>query len=353
MPMEKIACKFLRGGKGARRLTAHTLLCAGTARRAIARFLEVCLSCPGDHRDHRTPTKSGPLMSMESTYLTPDRLLQQARFARGRDAYIDAVLELYESKPASIELMLDAGRIMTYAGVMALWGAWREEDPDSLPTIGRLKQVVGWFGVASPRQIDLIVARFAQAGHLRIVEAPHDRRRRVVAPTPGLIEHDRAFIRAHYSVLGELFGRGSYALPLAGDLAFLKAMRRAWIATLRSMAQEIFIENRPVRRFYAASAGMLLLMKLLRLQSQSADHWVAVDYTDLGRRFAVSRTHVRTLFKAVAADGDIEIDSRGRLRARPGLIAAFDRNLAGRMSLLDRAHSAAMQELRIEVLGAA
>jgi hypothetical protein len=316
---------------------------------------------------------------MEPTDLTPQRILEHPRFARGRDAYIDAVLALYEARPGdakrgAIELMLDGGRIMTYGCIMALWGGYQEDDAASvpttlaatpattLPTIGRLKEILGWFGVASPRQIDLIVARFAQAGHLQIAAAPRDRRRRIVLPTPALIEHDRAFIRAHFAVLGELFGRGSYALPLAGDLDFLKAMRRAWIGTLRAMAQEIFTANRPVLRFYAASAGMLMLMKLVRLQSESRDGWVAVDYTDFGRRFGVSRTHVRTLFKSAAGDGDpgegdLEIDGRGRLRARPALVAALDRNIAGRISLLDRAHAAAMRELRItapqEVLGAA
>lgn len=273
----------------------------------------------------------------------PDRILEHPKFSEGRDTYIDAVLELYEAKPSAIELMLDGGRIMVYGIIMALWGGYRTEDPASFPTISRLKQTVGWFGVASPRQIDHIVARFAQVGHLQIIQAPRDMRMRMVLPTQALIEHDLAFIRAHYSALGELFGGDTYALPLSGDLAFHKAMRGAWVATLEPMATEIFIGNPPILRFYAASAGMLVLMKLVRLQDGSPDGWIAVDYADLGRRFGVSRTHVRTLLQA--ADGAIDIDGRGSLRIRPELITAFDRNIAGRMSLLDRAHSAAMAGL--------
>jgi hypothetical protein len=282
----------------------------------------------------------------EPNDLTPDRILDHPDFAKGRDTYIDAVLELYDGKPPLIELMLDGGRIMVYGIIMALWGGYREEDIATLPTISRLKQAVGLFGVASPRQIDLIVARFAQVGHLHIFPALHDLRVRIVLPTHNLIEHDRVFIRAHYSSLGALFGHDAYALPLAGDLAFLRAMRGAWIATLDAMAREIFAANRPVMRFYAASAGMLMLMKLVRLQEQSPDRRVCVDYTDFGRRFGVSRTHVRTLFKAAAADGDIEIDARGFLHVRPALLAALDRNIAGRMWLLDRAHTAALAGLR-------
>ncbi|WP_148287937.1 hypothetical protein [Rhodopseudomonas sp. B29] len=281
----------------------------------------------------------------EPLYLTTDGILKHPNFCGARDIYIDAVLDLYENNLSSMELMLDGGRIMVYGIIMALWGGFREHDVSSYPTIGRLKQAVGWFGVASPRQIDLVVARFAQVGHLQISPASHDLRMRLVQPRSALIEHDRCFIRVHYSALGELFGRDTYALPLAGDLAFLKAMRGAWIATLESMAKQIFIANRPILRFYAASAGMLMLMKLVRLQGRSPGRWLAVDYTAFGRPFGVSRTHVRTLLKAAAADGDIEIDSNGCLRLSSDLIAALDRNIAGRLSLLDRAHSAAMASL--------
>lgn len=253
-----------------------------------------------------------------------------------------AVLALYETRPDLIELMLDGGRIMVYGIIMALWGGYREDEPATLPTIGRLKQIVAWFDVASPRQVDHIVARFAQVGHIQITTTPHDLRARVLLPTRALIEHDRAFIRVHYSALGILFGQETYALPLGGDLTFLKAMRAAWIATLETMAREIFIANRPILRFYAASAGMLMLMKLVQLSEESSDRWVAIDYTDFSRRFGVSRTHVRTLFKAVAADGDIELDAAGRFRVGPELTAALDRNIAGRLSLLYRAHATAL-----------
>ena len=277
------------------------------------------------------------------SYLTPVEILRHPNFSRARDAYIEAVLGLYEYKHALIELMLDGGRIMVYGTIMALWGGYREDQLETLPTISRLKQAIGMFGVASPRQIDHIVARFAQAGHVQIVPAQHDRRIRVILPTAALIEHDRAFIKAHYAALAELFGREIYALPLGGDLGFLKAMRGAWIKTLDAMAKEIFIGNKQMLRFYAASAGMLMLMKLARLQNRTPESAIAAEYTDFGRRFGVSRTHVRTLFRTAASEGDITLDERGGLKLSRELLTALDRNIAGRMSLLDRAHAAAMK----------
>lgn len=276
-------------------------------------------------------------------------LLTHPHFVSGRDAYLDAVLDLYEENPRSIELMRNGGRILAYGVVMALWGAYREDDPASWPTIGRLKTAIGWFGMASPRQLDLVLARFTQVGHLHRAPAPGDRRRRLVLPTAALIAHDRAFLRAHFAPLGVLFGTGPYGRALAGEAALLRAVRAAWIDTLGAMARDIVRTNPQILRFYAASAGMLMLMKLVRLQ-QAADGCVEIDYTDFGRRFAVSRTHVRTLFRSAATAGDIEIDGRGRLRARPGLVAALDLNIAGRLALLDRSHRLALERLATPAL---
>lgn len=270
-------------------------------------------------------------------FATPDAILAHPDFPEARAVYVDAVMDLYEAKPLLLELMRDGGRIFVYGLIMAFWGAYREEAPETWPTVNRLKEAVGRFGMASPRQIDAILARFVQAGHLVVAPAGGDMRKRIVLPTPGLIEHDRAFIRAHYAPLGQLFGPGAYALPLAGDRAFLKAARAAWFAALGAMADDVILANRPLLRFYAASAGMLMLMKLVGLQGRAAGG-VALDYSDFSRRFAVSRTHVRTLF---TADDGLAFEPDGVVRVRPDLCAALDRNIAERLSLLDRCRLAA------------
>ena len=281
----------------------------------------------------------------ETIDLTPERILRHPNFQRSREAYISALLPLYEFKPAAVELMLDGGRIMSYAAIMALWGSYQHETVETLPTIRLLKETIGRFAVASPRQIDLILARFAQVGHVEITPAPNDLRMRVVLPTPALIEHDRTFIQAHFSALEKLAGRDSYARPLRGDLHFLKAMRGAWIARLSLQAKDLLAASPSVLRFYTASAGMLMLMKLVEGYYASPDGWLALSQTDFGRRFGVSRTHVRTLLKTASAFGDLEWDTDGRLRLKPELLAAFDRNFAFRMSLLHRAHEDAMIRL--------
>jgi hypothetical protein len=283
-------------------------------------------------------------------FATTDMILRHPRFVAARDGYIDTLMSLHELRPTPLELMRDGGRIVVYGVIMALWGGYREAVPETWPSVRRLKSEVARFALASPRQIDLVLARFVQAGYLHVRAAPGDARWRLVLPTPGLIEHDRAFIRAHYTPLATMFGEEPYALPLAGDLAFLMAARAAWLATLGAMAEEVIRPNRPVLRFYAASGGMLMLMKLARLQSLAGGAAFTIDQTDLGRRFGVSRTHVRTLLQSAAADGHIVLEGPGRLRLAPALLDSLDLNIAERLSLLDRSRHRAMRELMVRDL---
>src|ERR1700757_5491683 len=105
------------------------------------------------------------------------------RFAEVRRAYIDAGLKMYEHEPAVNKLMLEAGRMLLFGVVLCLAAAHDDADRASWATVTRLQTTLAAFGVASPRQIDLIVARLAQAGFLRLVPAPADRRARLVLPT--------------------------------------------------------------------------------------------------------------------------------------------------------------------------
>ncbi|MFP5077041.1 hypothetical protein ACLE20_07010 [Rhizobium sp. YIM 134829] len=169
---------------------------------------------------------------MEVVHLGPDHILAHPKFDHCRDAYIDDLLALYEFCPQRVELMLDAGRIIVYAALMASWGGYRDEDPTTLPTIGRLKRMVDLFQIASPRQIDRILSRFAQMGHVEIAPVADDLRMRVVLPTASLIAHDCDFIRVHYRAL-------ETARP----------MRGAWIAALEPLAKDIIPAEPLLLRF--------------------------------------------------------------------------------------------------------
>lgn len=76
------------------------------------------------------------------------------------------------------------------------------------------------------------------------------------------------------------------------------------------------------------------------------------DRLEQGRSSARERAiqHERTLLGAAAEDGDVEIIGRSLLRLGTHLRAALDRNIAGRLLLLDRAHGMAMESFEANSL---
>jgi DNA-binding FadR family transcriptional regulator len=67
----------------------------------------------------------------------------------------------------------------------------------------------------------------------------------------------------------------------------------------------------------------------------------AIPYADVGARFGVSRTHVRTLLVAAEARGLVRLQGRGgrRVEILPALWTAYDRSLATGMYLLDMVYA--------------
>jgi hypothetical protein len=275
---------------------------------------------------------------------TPDVIAAHPNFGAARAAYIRSVMDLYEGKPSEIELMLDGGRILVFGIVMCLWGAYRPEYRESWPTVSRVKASLALFGLVGSRQIDALLGRLAQTGYLTLDRTPGDARSRLVLPTPRMIEHDLDWLRAHYRAHATLFGEAAYALPLARDAAYQRAVHAAAVQTFSAAAENVVEQNLTILLFLSRSAGLLILMKLIQQAGGGTDA-IPVSYSDLGARFGVSRTHVRDLLSAAAAAGRVVLDPPGAVRLTPGLLQAFDRHLANGMSLQDVGHHAAMLSL--------
>ncbi len=218
----------------------------------------------GRHEDNRRH----PIYSVEE-------ILAHPKLEAARTAYIDAVLAVYGANPAAIELMLDAGRILVFGIIMCLWGAYRQDDRTTWPTVSRVKSALAPYGVASPRQIDHLVGRLVQTGYVEVVEAPRDNRLRLVLPTTQMILHDRLWLRAHYIPLSRLFGQAAYARPMALDAAFQRHQHAAAIDTPTDVAREVVRPNLPILHFMTRSAGLLILMKLIQ-QSDPGSRTVSI-----------------------------------------------------------------------------
>ena len=64
------------------------------------------------------------------------------------------------------------------------------------------------------------------------------------------------------------------------------------------------------------------------------DGAAGLTYADIGNRFGVSRTHVRSLLEDAAQQGDVTLSGRGGrlVELNPPLLESFDRFVADAMS---------------------
>jgi hypothetical protein len=92
-------------------------------------------------------------------------------------------------------------------------------------------------------------------------------------------------------------------------------------------------------------AGMMILIKLLRLSGPRADVTSPISYADLGTRFGVSRTQVRTLLEEAERDGLMRLP-RGKdqlVQLTAPLIEAFDAFIADTMEAHDLIYNLAQR----------
>jgi hypothetical protein len=131
---------------------------------------------------------------------------------------------------------------------------------------------------------------------------------------------------------------------MAHDPAFQRAQR---LVSLEFTARgaEIIASNPAVMRFMGRDAGMLVLIKLVQM-SMTGDN-KGLSYSDIGARFGVSRTHVRSLLEDAAQSGDVSLSGRGGylVELKPSLLQAFDRFVADAMSGHDLLYKLARERM--------
>lgn len=269
--------------------------------------------------------------------LAYEDIVNHPRLAEARKVFFDRFLALYDSDPYTVRLLIESGRFLVYhiAGVLDA-GA----DParrETWLTIKRLKQEMSLFGLASDRHIDGLIARLCSAGFMDRKPAEQDRRVRILRPTEKLKTHDRDWLAAHIAPLAVLYPEHDYRPIVRHDPQFHAVYRRISIGAL-PLAASLLLSLPDTMLFFNHAAGAVVQAELLRSAMMAPDYPdAAVPYADIGRRFGVSRTHVRQLLVAAEAAGLVRLHTRGgrRVQVLPRQWASYDRGMAIGMYLHD------------------
>jgi hypothetical protein len=290
---------------------------------------------------HRKQVELGDLMSKAEeadlpAYHSQEEILANPRFAEARDTMLDAMLKLYEHEPFLNRLLLQVGRNVLFVMIMCLDAGSDEEDPATWVTLRLLTKTMTEFGLASPRRIADLVSRLIKTGYVEQVSSQRDRRIRILQPTDKMIAQDQDWLVSHYVPLQVLYPDPGYGPIMQRDPAFQR-MHRLVSAGRLPFAAQLMARNPMMMRFMTREAGMMILIKLLQLSGPRADVARAISYADLGGRFGVSRTQVRTLLEEAERDGLMRLP-RGKdqlVQLTAPLVQAFDAFIADTMQAHD------------------
>jgi DNA-binding MarR family transcriptional regulator len=276
---------------------------------------------------------------------SPEEILAHPRFALARDEFVRAMLALYEHKPFLNRLLLEASRTVLMSVIMCLYARYGESDRATWPTLRLVADSMATHGLASASRVHDLVSRLIKTGYLEQRAAPQDRRARILTPTEKMIAQDQDFLVSHHLPLQILFPDPGYGLIMTRDPAF-QLKQRLVSRDLFALGAKILAGNPVMMLFQGRDAGVMILIKMIQLaKGQGGAVPLKISYSDLGRRFGVSRTHVRKLLEA-AEELDLVVLTRGGghfVEMKPQLLAAFDRLVADAMSGFDLCYQLALR----------
>jgi len=279
--------------------------------------------------------------------LSLDVIVNHPRIALARKAYIDRFLEVYSGDPFLVRLLIESGRFIVYHSAVVLEAAQDPARRDTWLTVGRLKQAIQLYGLASDRQIDHLIRRLCSVGFLALKPAPADKRVRIVSPTEAMKAHDRKWLAAHFAPLEILYPEHDYSPVLRRDPQFQILFRRQAVAFL-SLSAELMQFSPDMMLFLSRAAGFPVIAVLLQAAIASPDGLhAAIPYEDAGERFGVSRTHVRQLLVAAEEAGLVKLHPRGghRVEILPRLWVSHDRGMSAGMHGHDLVYMATQRAL--------
>ncbi len=286
----------------------------------------------------------------EIAHRTSGEILTHPDFGSMRRRYMASTMACYEVASFPGGWPSVAYRVAAICAIVCLHAASDPADRATWPTLARFKGAVATFALSSPRQIDDLVARLVETGHILLERSAADGRLRLLRPTDKLLAWDRAVMSSYYAVLQGLYPAPGYGPAVACDPAFHLAQRRVSLAMFGVVAR-FMAENRDLLPFHGMNQGVHALMQVELLREADARASLREsDVSGIMTRFGVSRSHVRNILMAAEAAGlltgsgqgrrDLDLTSRGR--------AALDRFIANSLASHDMCYRMALTSLGVD-----
>lgn len=268
-------------------------------------------------------------------YVTVEQVLAHPRFALARNHYMRAMVDSYRTDPAMQHLMHEFARTVLFNIILGYHARQVDEDGFTSLSVGMLRDIFMPFNLASPRSFDQMLARMQVIGLVTITPAPEDRRRRLVTPTPKMIEEDLDWLADHMSPLAILLPeRDDYEPALQRDIRYQRAQR---IVSTQNYggARDILGPEDPILTLFQRQDATTIIYTYLLAAWEGGDPFlVSLPYETAARSLSISRTHVRNLLTDFQAAGLLTLGGSGGrdIAIQPALWHVVDLFLARSMS---------------------
>ena len=279
---------------------------------------------------------------------------QMPDFLDGLMLYGEIMPEYFSNNMLLNKVVTEADRFHILVYALYLYDTRDANDPRTGLTLSNLQKTCKKQGVASSGRVMAILGIMQLAGYLTRKASVQDSRVVHLAPTPAFIRIVEGWNRAIFRIIDAVTLNDGLAdshveLPRLGW-----EMRRRGAETLLNGWYLLDAYPEPAH-FINRDAGWMLLLhcvaQSLRLGERREIAPVSVELRSFGKRFGVSRSHLRRLLESAHAADLLEAPPRNGadIRLSPRLVASFltcmaselsfcrEHALNGREALLDAA----------------
>jgi hypothetical protein len=266
---------------------------------------------------------------------SPEEILNHPDFAKARYEHCAQALMLF-SDVNFTRANMAVGRNLLFSVLMCLRAGYDPEDRLTWPTLARVIDILGELNIGSRRMAEDFIARLRAMDFVVEVPAPQDRRSKLFMPTERMIEHDRRYSAALFAGLTALPSKPYFSAAMVGEPHFHMALRRVGLANIRN-TPKLFGRHRDLIALFNRDGAYGLICWIVVEVTNASPAFLS--FTEVSRRLAVSRSHVRNVIDELAAAAMVGVSGQGderRIEACEALYALLDPFLADIMSVQDR-----------------
>ena len=254
------------------------------------------------------------------------------RFYMALPAYHDLISNYFADHRILGKLVTEAWRFEMLVYALYLYDQHNDDDPRSGLTVANLQKICASQECASAGRVLAFIRILRLGGFLHRQQSPLDNRVVQLAPSPKFISLVEGWNQRIFKIIDEVFTQKSLAQYHQAHPRFGWEMRRRGAEHLLK-GWKLLAPFPEVSHFVTSNGGWMLLLhcvaETLRLgASTSGDHQIvpiAIDLVIFGRRFGVSRSHLRRLLESAHVEGllDAPPHNGAYIQLAPHLVAAF------------------------------